>query len=209
MASDQDPCSDMGCKPPIPARNDDLTVNLHDLDDNGRLHYFYHSPSSNLPVRDVLNELSQGYKTEPHLEKNAENYCCECMQGNIRGFLRSREKYLFLVTRMQRTATKYYGARFIVGYIEKGTARSHEWRRGGFYALVGATNIYSFCDAYPLASMTNFRHYPRKVTERLTATILKHLSNGRNILDECLIELKRLKRNLPESEKRRQAEKCR
>ena len=186
-----------------------MSVNLHDLDDSGRLHYFYHSPSSGLPVRDVLNELSQGYKTEPYLEKNAENYCCECMQANIRGFLRSREKYLFLVTRMQRAGTKYSGVLFVVGYIEKGTARSHEWRPGGYYAVVGVTNIYSFSKAYPLGSMTNFRHYPRKVTERLTATILEHLSDGRNILAECLIELERLKRDLPESERRKQAQKCR
>lgn len=199
----------MGCKRPTPARKDNLSVNLHDLDDTGRLHYFYHSPSSDLPVRDVLNELCQGYKTEPYLEKEAENYCCECMQGNIRGFLGSREKYLFLVTRMQKAATKYHGGHHLIGYIRKRKAGSHEWRPGGFYAVLGDAKIYSFHDAYPLESMANFRHYPRKVNERITATILDHFGDGRSILNECLVELERLKKDLPESERRKQAKECR
>jgi hypothetical protein len=199
----------MGCKRPTPARKDDLTVNLHDLDDTGRLHYFYHSPSSDLPVRDVLNELGQDYKTEPYLEKQAENYCRRCMQPNIRGFLRSREKYLFLVTRMQKAGAKYFGTAYVVGYIEKRKTRGHEWRPGGFYAVLGEAKVYSFRDAYPLESMINFRHRPRKVVERLTATILDHFSDGRNILNECLIELERLKGDLPESERRKQDMECR
>jgi hypothetical protein len=51
---------------------------LTHLDETGRLHYFYHSPSSDLPIRDVLGEQGAGRKTEPHLERNAENYCCCC-----------------------------------------------------------------------------------------------------------------------------------
>ena len=199
----------MGCKHTSPARKDDLDINLHDLDETGRLHYFYHSPSSVLPIRDVLNEQGQGYKTEPYLEKQAENYCGECMQPNIRGFLRSREKYLFLVTKCMRREIKHFRTHYIVAYLQKSKAHGYEWRPGGFYAALGDLKIYSFEDSYPLESMDNFRWFPRKANERMTARILDHLGDGRSILTSCLSELERLKRDLPEGKRKRQAKKCR
>jgi hypothetical protein len=199
----------MGCKRTSLGMKHDLGINLHDLDETGRLHYFYHSPSSVLPIRDVLNELGHDYKTEPYLEKQAENYCCECMQPNIRGFLRSREKYLFLVTKCMRREIKYFGAHYIVGYLQKSKTQGYEWRPGGFCAVRGDMRIYSFQDAYRLESMANFRWSRRKKDERETGRILDHLADGRNILNNCLIELERLKRNLPKEERRKQAKKCR
>src|SRR5271165_6278609 len=83
----------------------------------GRLHFFYHSKDSPLPVRDVLNRHRQGNKTEPYLEKRAENYCQPCIQNNIRGFLKSKEKYLFLLTRHSGPGSD--GKRYVVGYLEK------------------------------------------------------------------------------------------
>jgi len=44
----------------------------------GMVQYFYHLPSSKLPIRDVLNEQGKGHKTEPHIEIGAENFCAEC-----------------------------------------------------------------------------------------------------------------------------------
>jgi hypothetical protein len=199
----------MGCKGIGSVVKDNLAVNLRDLDETGRLHYFYHSPSSDLPVRDVLNQLGQGYKTEPYLEKQAENYCCECMQPNIRGFLRGRERYLFLGTKCMKQGARYYGAHFVIGYLEKKKTRSYEWRPGGFYALLGNARVFSFRDAYPLESMINFRHFRRKVDERMTARILDHFDNGRSILRDYIIELERLKKELPERERRELRRKCR
>ncbi len=199
----------MGCSQTRRAWKDDLNVNLRDLDETGRLQYFYHSPSSNLPVRDVLNQRGQGHKTEPYLEKQAENYCSRCMQGNIRKFLGSRGKYLFLVTRcMWKGFKKHFRSHYIIGYIRKSKARGYEWRLGGFYAVLGEAKIYSFPDAYRLKSMRNFRHVPRKVDKRQTATILDHLGNGENILNRCLNELKRLKKRLPEKQRRKQSKQC-
>jgi hypothetical protein len=198
----------MGCKRTSPNPKDDLDINLHDLDETGRLQYFYHSPSSALPIRDVLNELGQGYKTEPYLEKQAENYCCECMQSNIRGFLRSRGKYLFLVTKCMKKESQYYRNHYVVGYLQKSKA-GYELRPGGFYAARGDLKVYSFQDAYPLESMVNFRWFRREVNERMTERILDHLGGGRSILSSCLSELERLKRDLPEVERRKQDKKCR
>jgi hypothetical protein len=69
------------------------------LDEMGRIQFFFHSRSSKLPIRDILNEQKQGHKTEPHIEIGAENYISCCYQkNNIVPFLKSREKYLFLFT---------------------------------------------------------------------------------------------------------------
>lgn len=198
----------MGCKRTRSAGVDDLDINLGDLDETGRLQYFYHSPSSDLPIRDVLNQLRQGYKTEPYLEKQAENYCCECMQSNIRGFLRSREKYLFLVTKCMKKDSQHFRKHYVVGYLKK-SKTGYELRPGGFYAARGDVRVYSFQDAFPLTSMVNFRWSRREVNERITERILDHFSGRRGILSNCLAELKGLKRDLPEVERRKQAKKCR
>ena len=79
----------MACHPTHNGKGRALHPNFSDLEETGRLHFFYHSPSSQLPVRDVLDEQKHGYKTEPYIEKCAENYCLECYQDNIRGFCRA------------------------------------------------------------------------------------------------------------------------
>ena len=80
----------MRCRKKPHRATDLLDFHFTDLDETGRLHYFYHSPSSDLPIRDVLGEQGAGRKTEPYLERNAENYCRCCWQPNIVGFLKSR-----------------------------------------------------------------------------------------------------------------------
>jgi hypothetical protein len=52
------------------------------LEERGRLQFFFHSHSSELHIRDVLNEQKRGYKTEPHIEIGAENYIFCCYQSN-------------------------------------------------------------------------------------------------------------------------------
>jgi hypothetical protein len=196
----------MGCKPASSATKDSLIVNQHDLDETGRLQYFYHSPASDLPVRDVLNQLGRGYKTEPHLEKRAENYCSGCLQQNIKRFLQNNEKYLFLVTRCMKRESRHFGEHYVVGYIRK---RRHEYRPGGFYAVIGDTKIYAFHDAYLLRQMVNFRHHGRKVDRRTTSSMLDHFEGATNILDKCVAELELLKKRLPDEERKSQLKQCR
>ena len=197
----------MGCKRQSISTNDQLQVNLQDLDETGRLHYFYHSPSSALPVRDVLNECGKGHKTEPYLEKQAENYCQECMQPNIRAFLQSREKYLFLVTRCMARDSRHYGKRYIVGYLVK---QNYEFRPGHFYAVFGDISLYRFDDAFPLLPANrNFRHHPKILDERRTAEILGHFDGTRSIFKNCVNELKKLRKLLREDTVRRRLQTCR
>jgi len=114
----------------------------------GRLQFFFHCPKSSLPIRDVVGRK----KKEPNIEKNAENFCKKCYQNNIIGFLKSREKYLFLFTRCASRAPlvrEFYGERLIVVYITK-----ERWLIRGDYhhfAVQGFTKIVSFENAFPLS----------------------------------------------------------
>ncbi len=193
----------MSCRKKSHRATDSLGFHLTHLDETGRLHYFYHSPSSDLPIRDVLGQQRAEPKTEPHLERNAENYCCCCWQPNIVGFLKSSEKYLFLLTKCARKESKHKDKRYIVGYIRKERCID----RGGFWAVAGETKVYSFDDAFPLRKLsptTNARHVRRVLTKRQTECVLHSFTGKRNKLSACLKELSRLKEKL-----RRRERKCR
>ncbi len=185
-----------------------LCPNFSDLDEKGRLHFFYHSPSSKLPVRDVLNKQKHGYKTEPYIEKCAENYCGECNQENIRGFLKSKEKYLFLFTTCRCKGSKHLGKVYVVGLIKK---KRHELRPGGFYAAIGPLKMFSFNDAWPLGK-SRYDNNPRQMQKKLslgkTKQILEHFEGKENILDRCRIAVEKLKGELPIKAERSQAKRC-
>ena len=167
----------------------------------GRLHFFYHSPSSELPVRDVKGEQGAGQKTEPYIEKDAENYYVCCYQNNIRAFLRStEERYLFLCTTcMNEELAGQYDKRFIVGYIEKGKCIRRAEDR---VATQGPAKLYSFKDAFPLAQLRhlrhvkNFRYMKRDLTQKQTEKILHHFKGRTDIRRACLRALRRLKHEL-------------
>jgi hypothetical protein len=186
----------------------ELVPNFSDLEEKGRLHFFYHSPSSELPVRDILNKQNEGHKTEPYIEKNAENYCCECNQANIRGFLKGGEKYLFLFTTCRNEQSKHLGKVYIVGYIEK---QRYELRPGGFYAAIGPLKLFSFDDAYYLGksgSHSNPRQLQKKLNRAKTKHILDQFEDKKDILGKCRIEVERLKKQLPVEVRREQAIRC-
>lgn len=186
----------------------ELVPNLSELEEKGRLHFFYHSPRSKLPVRDILNDQNEDYKTEPYIEKNAENYCCECNQANIRGFLNSSEKYLFLFTTCRNEQSKHLGKVYIVGYIEKSR---YEFRPGGFYAAIGPLKLFSFDHAYYLGksrSDNNPRQMQKKLNRAKTRQILDQFEGKKDILGQCRTEVERLKKHLPIRVTKDQAIRC-
>lgn len=198
----------MGCARRSVRTSDDFIAKLTNLEQTGRLHFFYHSPVSSLPVRDVLNKQHHGYKTEPYIEKSAENYCCECNQASIRGFLRSSEKYLFLTTTCRNKESGYEGKICVVGYIVK---RKHVPRRPGLHAVTGDMRLYPFRDSYKLemsASRNNPRQLPKKCDERTTGRIRNHFKRKRNILGLCRTEIENLKKRLPAVVRKEQARQC-
>lgn len=157
------------------------------------LQYFYHSPSSELPIRDV-----HACKTEPHIEIEAENYLNDCYQPNIRRFLLSDAKYLFLLTTCKRREMNEHGTQFIVGYMVK-----EEWgfgagkRKNSVY-IKGLTRLFAF--RHSLSSKELFgRNLDRSgirhnlwVDENKTEKILEHLEKSNIPLQKCVQEIKRL-----------------
>src|SRR5579872_5337348 len=145
----------MGCGPKSSARTDADSaphrVWEKALEETGRLHFFYHSPSSSLPVRDVLNDQGAGYKKEPYLEKSAENYCVPCLQRNIHGFVMSNEKYLFLFT--TRKNSKHDESRYIVGYLKKQKCLRRFYKKERHWAVQGPIRLFSFDQAFPLRKL--------------------------------------------------------
>lgn len=206
----------MGCKGKTPIKCDRYSKASNDesipsgdfifngLIKTGRLQYFFHSPSSELPIRDIMNEQNQGYKTEPHIEIGAENYISCCYQSNnIIPFLKSKEQYLFLFTTCKSEDLKdYYGERFIVGCIKKQGMIDCN----GHFAVRGTTRIYTFKDAYLLRCLfpnhKNIKNIRIKcLSEEETEKILNHFKGRRNILHECIKEIKSLEENNKEDDK--------
>ena len=157
----------------------------------GRGQFFYHSPSSPLPIRDVLNEQNKGNKTEPHIEIGAENYWSSCLQSNnIRPLLENGEKYLFLMTTCRNKKLPHYGKRYIVGYIVN-EEHGKNAKGNNVYFVKGKTYLYSFEDSYEYSIKIRTKRMDETETER----ILNHFNGRRNILRECIDEIKRVDKN--------------
>jgi hypothetical protein len=182
----------LGCPP----------VRLDALEETGRLHFFYHSPDSCLPVRDVLNRQRKGHKTEPYLEKSAENYCRPCIQSNIRGFLRSNEKYLFLLTKRSKAADDDR-QRYVVGFLTKRRCL----KRAEHLAVQGPIKLVEFAEAFPLKRLRGAhegfaRRGFKKLTKQQTGQLIRHFSKCHDIFPECLREVRRLKSRLAKDRRR-------
>lgn len=174
--------------------------NFGDLKEKGRLQFFFHSPSSKLPIRDVCNEQGSGNKTEPHIEIGAENYINLCYHKNIISFLESKEKYLFLFTtcKCESLGQRYYDKRFIIGYIEKPQDPHKGFiYRKDHYAARGRTNLYSFEDACSLEKLLPSHRNPKgirikKLTCDETRQLLNHFEGKTKRFSECIKEIMRI-----------------
>jgi len=177
-----------------------------DLAEKGRLQYFYHSPQSLYPIRDILK-----HKTEPNIENDAENFDSKCLQKtNIIPFLKSNEKYLFLFTTCKNTelGKNYNKKKFIIGYIIKERFKNRYDENGNiFYAVQGKTKIFSFEDSFELKKdmkdiynkkgENNARYFHRSLDEKRTKQILEHFNIHKPINKNILLnDIKKLKQLL-------------
>jgi len=117
----------------------------------GRVHYFYHSPSSTLPIRDAGGEETK-HVTEPHIEVEAEGFFAPCAYENIEPFIENYDEgYLFFITTCRNKDLKeYHDNQYIVGYLKKEKIlprkgpyeRHREWN-----CVMGKMKFYRFEDA--------------------------------------------------------------
>lgn len=170
-------------------------VPQNELIEKGRLQYFYHAPSSKLPVRDLLNEQGRGYKTEPHIEAGAENLWKPCFQSNnILPHISSQERYLFLMTTCRNRAVKsVYGQKSVVGYIDKKGWGAHTVDDQNISFVFGDVKLFGFENALPLSRL-GYSSWTRVklVDEDETQKILNHFKDLDNIVDACIEEINRL-----------------
>lgn len=163
------------------------------LKEKGRLQYFYHCPSSTLPIRDVNNEQGEGFKTEPHIEMGGENFLKSCFQTSIRSHAQNLEKYMFLMTTCRNLEhSNVYGIKSIVGYIDtKGSGvRLANGEKKHF--ILGEPHIFSFSDAIPLTEL-GYSNWTRVklVNEEDTGTILNRFEGLENIVQQCVDEIQK------------------
>lgn len=166
----------------------------------GMVQYFYSSPDSELPVRDVANKQGAGFKTEPHLENGSENFLKACTQNNIRYAINNGVDTLFLVTRCANRALKdFFGKQYIVGYLRIKEVIPRENSEGReFFAVRGDTRIVSYKDAIPVLDEFD-AHFSRprinshgKLDARQTARLRRRLDRKPNIINACIREIVRL-----------------
>lgn len=197
----------------IKSKIDEVKFDFSNLVEEGMIQYFYHSPSSELPIRDVLNELKKSHKTEPHIEIGAENFLNPCYQPNIKKFAKSNAKYLFLITTCRnrnKKLNKLFGKQFIVGYIIKEKIFKIDNR----LFVKGKTFIYSFDDSILVRDLfgKNFAQSENKgktlslnrdifIDPQKTNKILEHFKNKTNILDKCIEEIIKLDHKNPVDKK--------
>lgn len=161
------------------------------LNDTGMVQFFYHSPSSKLPIRDVLGEQGGGSITEPHIECGAHNYWHSYCQDRVRSFAGSDKKYLFLMTTCNsRELARHYKKRSIVGYIEKTDTGKNLQNVNGMNVqfVKGKAHLYSFDDAFPFPINIPTKNMSREET----GTILYHFNKCDDILNDCIQEIIRL-----------------
>jgi hypothetical protein len=177
-----------------------LRFKLTNLKENGMLQYFWHSPSSRLPIRDVLGEnkvhgKSVGRKPEPHIEIGAENFIAGCYQTNIKKFCSSDRRYLFLVTTCRsKRLEEHLNEQYIVGYIVKEEA----FDINGHVCVKGFTKIVPFLHDLRMTrffgrkfSQIDFVHNPT-VGENKSNRIRRVGDSHRNQLNSCVKEIARL-----------------
>lgn len=154
--------------------------------DTGREHYFQHYSNSKMPIRDITT------KTEPHIEIGAENYLRRCYQPNIKGFLTSQEKYLFLCTTCRNRELdggRGYGKRFVVGYIEKGMLKD----MGTHSAALGSTYIVPFVESLEYGNLGIKRSRGmQRFNDIQTRKFLGIMYSLPNILVDCIDEMIRM-----------------
>ena len=171
----------------------------------GVVKYFYHSPSSVLPVPDVLGEVMNP-KTEYHPLSDsyfAENWVSECQQPTIRMVADRELDTLFWVTRCRDRESAFNKQQLIVGYLQVDAVVSRPTMRGGQIirrhpALVGTPVLVHFEDALSTKEVFGFVYkrpaflHRQFVPEELSTALKTHLDGVQNIATLCAREIDRL-----------------
>lgn len=166
----------------------------------GRNIYFYHNPSTKLPIRntDKKNEpyIEYGYEKGENGDGiiGAENYCDECYPDVINQIDKKNEKYLFLVTFPKHNDIEPRENQ-IVGYIRKKKVLD---RVDEPKAIVGEMKLFEFddaiqCNEYGKRSKGPLGRYGETFDKEQTSEIIAHFESCDDVTKQCLEKTLELK----------------
>ena len=179
-------------------RGNIVFVDTSKLAQKGRVQSVISSRDSDWAIRNVSDGRS-GNKTEPHIEAGvgiiAENLFKYCYQVNIKSFIESDERYLFLLTVCKN---KHYPAkhlkRVISGYIDKrGYGYQTDEKEEKRWFVFGTPFVVGFSNSIPVETL-GFNPYIRVqlVDEDRTAKILDNFAHLPNGVGHYINEIQRL-----------------
>jgi hypothetical protein len=185
-------------EPKLDADNEIFYIDRKSLSLKGRVQSVITSTESPWAVRNVIGG-ERGLKTEPHLEAGlglaSENLLKFCYQSNIRSFIKSDERYLFLLTVCRNPDfPNLFGKRLITGFIDK---RGYGYRFNDKgekrWFVFGDSYVVGFPDAVPVTEL-GYNSYIRvqKIDEERSARILERFSKVPNTVDHYIQEIERL-----------------
>jgi len=175
----------------------------------GRAIYFFHEPSTDLPVR-AMNDTR--HKDEPYIEYGyeegcndgrvvgAENFCSACYQSAIRKVSENDEEFLFLVTYPKSGIEPKEN--HIVGYIRNEKILHPDGERR---SICGEMKLFTFEDALPASEFGKRASGPlgkwgETYDTDQTEEILSHFDGCEDVTEECLEKTLKLKREDGEGE---------
>ncbi len=83
----------------------------------GIMIYMETSPTTDLPVRDVLNENGKGFQSEPNYETNSYAFFSCCNSKLNSSIHKSKRRYFFFATQYNGALEPFKGKFLIVGYM--------------------------------------------------------------------------------------------
>jgi hypothetical protein len=193
----------------------------------GRFQFFYASkerelPRPSVPVRDVTNTWHEGHKTEPHLERQMENWC-PCRVKYVTPSVHAARRltqaggrhYMILTTRNPESRAPV--AVGLLSFSEreytKVVARfPKRWDKAKYLPYVGSkqSKLVSWQDAFDLTEWmgkTGTKYEPGcrcgsvNVPDNLLAQLLKHFRKKRDRSHLFLKNLKYLEQKLERSDR--------
>jgi hypothetical protein len=191
---------------PVPLQQSDLDPQAtiirdfepDELGSEGYTQFFHHHENSVLPVRDVTDTTGNGSKTEPCIERKAENYCSMCIQHILQSVARDPDRrYVFLFTRCRNNdLEQHYWEQYIIGYIDKRRALRIEDPQNpesDWISTQGPMKLVSFDDGLPLRRIDRPElPYFKNLSESQTQRVLDHLSTAENIYEDHLQRVEEL-----------------
>ena len=183
--------------------------------------YYSSDPVSEIPIREVPEEIPSEIIPEPHYESGTYGFY-GCAKSKIRAaFVKAKLRYLFFVTKYAGTKTEYKDKNVITGFFritKVADVKKMHIRYCSDYScldedtcfalLAGEKRFVSIDDAFPMsAEVLKSWNYNARITRQTriiidtdrTQELIAYLQSKPDKTQEYIAETKRLEPNTPEA----------